>query len=112
MSEETKGADWTSAWGILMAVFMSVVLGFGYVVSLLFSIQVLSQHSRDVTTYQDVPCDCTGASPLTCRSAALQLKLNLPCVKQLQVLRILHIAESSRADDWRSKWLRCWTDLL
>ena len=55
MSEETKGADWTSAWGILMAVFMSVVLGFGYVISLLFSIQVLSPHFRDVTTYQGVP---------------------------------------------------------
>lgn len=55
MSEETKGADWTSAWGILMAVFMSVVLGFGYVISLLFSIQVLSQHTCDVTIYQGVP---------------------------------------------------------
>ena len=40
MSEETKSADWTSAWGMLMAVFMSVVLGLGYVISLLFSIQV------------------------------------------------------------------------
>ena len=40
VSEETKSADWTSAWGMLMAVFMSVVLGLGYVISLLFSIQV------------------------------------------------------------------------
>ncbi|CAK0783725.1 hypothetical protein CVIRNUC_006924 [Coccomyxa viridis] len=39
VSEETKSADWTSAWGMLMAVFMSVVLGLGYVISLLFSIQ-------------------------------------------------------------------------
>lgn len=40
MSEETKSADLTSAWGILLAVFMSVVLGLGYVIALLFSIQV------------------------------------------------------------------------
>ena len=44
VSEETKSADWASAWGILITVFLSIVLGFGYCVALLFSIQVPSRH--------------------------------------------------------------------
>ncbi|CAL8461962.1 g1493 [Coccomyxa elongata] len=39
VSEETKNADRTSPWGIIMAVGTSVVLGFGYILALLFSIQ-------------------------------------------------------------------------
>lgn len=41
MSEETKNADRTCPRGIMMAVGTSVVLGFGYVIALLFSVQVL-----------------------------------------------------------------------
>jgi hypothetical protein len=40
ISEETKAADKNSGWGILLAVGTSVVLGFGYILALLFSIQV------------------------------------------------------------------------
>ena len=46
VSEETKSADWASAWGILIAVFMSIILGFGYCVALLFSIQVILNASQ------------------------------------------------------------------
>jgi len=41
VSEETKNADRTSPWGIMLAVGSSVILGFGYILSLLFSIQVM-----------------------------------------------------------------------
>ena len=40
LSEETKSADRNAAWGILAAVSISVVLGLGYILALLFSIQV------------------------------------------------------------------------
>ena len=40
LSEETKRADRNAAWGILLAVSISVVLGLGYIIALLFSIQV------------------------------------------------------------------------
>ena len=40
VSEETKAADVNSAWGIMWAVGLSVVLGLGYILALLFSIQV------------------------------------------------------------------------
>ncbi|EIE25071.1 amino acid transporter [Coccomyxa subellipsoidea C-169] len=39
LSEETKNADRTCPRGIMMAVGTSVVLGFGYVIALLFSVQ-------------------------------------------------------------------------
>ncbi len=56
MSEETKSADWTSAWGIVVAVFMSVVLGFAYVIALLFSIQVSLHISRILRVVLHVAC--------------------------------------------------------
>jgi hypothetical protein len=40
VSEETKNADRMCPWGIMMAVGSSVVLGFGYILALLFSVQV------------------------------------------------------------------------
>lgn len=40
MSEETKMADKTAAWGIVLAVSCSAVSGFIYVTALMFSIQV------------------------------------------------------------------------
>ena len=40
MSEETKGADKSAAWAIIMAIGTSSIVGFGYILALLFSIQV------------------------------------------------------------------------
>lgn len=40
MSEETKGADKSAAWAIVMAISTSAIAGWGYLLALLFSIQV------------------------------------------------------------------------
>ncbi len=45
MSEETKQADRTAAWGIVLAVGCSAISGLCYIVALMFSIQVLSPNS-------------------------------------------------------------------
>ncbi|KAK9918140.1 hypothetical protein WJX75_001594 [Coccomyxa subellipsoidea] len=39
MSEETKSADKTAAWGIVLAVGLSAISGFIYIIALMFSIQ-------------------------------------------------------------------------
>lgn len=51
MSEETKQADRTAAWGIVLAVGCSAISGLCYLVALMFSIQVLSPVACMV------PCD-------------------------------------------------------
>lgn len=40
MAEETKGADMSAAWAIVMSVSASAIAGWGYLLALLFSIQV------------------------------------------------------------------------
>jgi amino acid transporter len=40
MSEETKAADRSAPIGIIMAIGTSAVVGWGYIMALLFSIQV------------------------------------------------------------------------
>ena len=40
MSEETKNADVSAPWGIIVALATSAVVGWGYIMALLFSIQV------------------------------------------------------------------------
>ena len=40
MSEETKNADVSAPWGIVVALGTSAVVGWGYIMALLFSIQV------------------------------------------------------------------------
>ena len=40
MSEETKNADVSAPWGIIVALGTSAVVGWGYIMALLFSIQV------------------------------------------------------------------------
>jgi len=40
MSEETKSADRSAPWGIVLAIGTSAVVGWGYILALLFSIQV------------------------------------------------------------------------
>ena len=40
MSEETKGADKSAAWAIVLAIGTSAIAGWGYLLALLFSIQV------------------------------------------------------------------------
>ena len=40
MSEETKGADKSAAWAIIVAIGTSAIAGWGYLLALLFSIQV------------------------------------------------------------------------
>lgn len=42
LSEETRSADRNAAAGIMLAVGLSVILGFFYALALLFSIQVIS----------------------------------------------------------------------
>lgn len=42
MSEETKNADVSAPWGIIVALGTSAVVGWGYIMALLFSIQVQS----------------------------------------------------------------------
>lgn len=44
MSEETKSADFSAPWGIIIAISTSAFVGWGYILALLFSIQV--QRSR------------------------------------------------------------------
>ena len=48
MSEETKSADWSAPWGIIIAIATSALVGWGYLLALLFSIQV--QRSRHLIT--------------------------------------------------------------
>jgi len=74
VSEETKSADWTSAWGILVAVFMSVVLGFAYVIALLFSIQVSLHLSRILRVVLHVAC-CMLSTPAHAVLHDIELRL-------------------------------------
>jgi amino acid transporter len=50
MSEETKSADRSAPWGIILAIGTSAVVGWGYILALLFSIQV-----QPLTTVQGLP---------------------------------------------------------
>lgn len=52
MSEETKSADRSAPWGIILAIGTSAVVGWGYILALLFSIQV-----QPLTTVQAFPSD-------------------------------------------------------
>ena len=40
MSEETRNADVSAPWGIVVALGTSAVVGWGYLMALLYSIQV------------------------------------------------------------------------
>ena len=40
MSEETRNADVSAAWGIVIAIVTSAMVGFGYILALCFAIQV------------------------------------------------------------------------
>ena len=40
MSEETKNADVSAAYGIIIAILTSAAVGFGYILALIFAIQV------------------------------------------------------------------------
>ena len=40
MSEETRNADVSAAWGIIIAILTSAAVGWGYILALCFAIQV------------------------------------------------------------------------
>ena len=47
MSEETRNADVSAPWGIIVALGTSAVVGWGYIMALLFSIQVRQSLPHD-----------------------------------------------------------------
>lgn len=61
MSEETKQADKTAAWGIVLAVGCSAISGLCYIIALMFSIQVLYPLLRALPLAMCiVPDSCCG----------------------------------------------------
>ena len=45
MAEETKGADFNSAFAIVLVIFFAAIVGGCYIIALLFSIQVRNKCS-------------------------------------------------------------------
>jgi hypothetical protein len=56
MSEETRQADKSAAWGVVLAVGCSAISGFVYVTALMFSIQVSGQQDWQQTVSNNFLC--------------------------------------------------------
>ena len=63
MSEETRSADRYAAWGIVLAVGCSAVVGFLYVLSMMFSIQVMLCQSILPCCLQQCPIKAAALMP-------------------------------------------------
>lgn len=110
MSEETKNADVSAAYGVVIAVATSFVVGLLLILGMTFSIQVWTPHRPVLHAANAHHCDghC-------CRQYCLPEADWGMCVLFSYGVRITcmwGIAGPNNPDNWRCQWLRGRTDLL
>lgn len=69
MSEETKSADRTAAWGIVLAVGCSAISGLIYVLALMFSIQVRIKSYNGLLCFKTLKSEYCPTAPITLGTA-------------------------------------------
>ncbi len=75
MSEETKNADVSAPWGIVVALGTSAVVGWGYLMALLYSIQVRKLNIRAAILSCSAGMWCGGHMQTARHSRGMQLEM-------------------------------------